>query len=102
MITKISLTNKRSKKNVYTDTLSSIENDPNLLKRLITCEECVVFSYEAVKKKAAASWSSWQSNEADNIKNILHRQTPYFIATPRTIFSSSYVIGGAHKNYEQN
>lgn len=53
-----------ARKNVCTDTLNAIENDPNLLERIITCDESWFFMYDPETKRQSMHWKSPSSPRA--------------------------------------
>ena len=42
---------QEARKNLCTDTLNATENDPNLLERIITCDESWFFTYDPETKR---------------------------------------------------
>ena len=55
---------QEARKNVSTDTLNAIENDPNLLERIITCDKSWFFTYDPETKRQSIHWKSPTSPRA--------------------------------------
>lgn len=52
---------KEIRKNLSTDALNQIENDPDFLKRVITCDESWFFTYDPETKRQSMHWKSPKS-----------------------------------------
>jgi len=67
------------RKNVCTDTLNAIENDPNLLERIITCDESWFFTYDPETKRQSMHWKSPSSSRQKKAKSgkVYHTYNTY-------------------------
>ncbi|GFV86352.1 protein GVQW3 [Trichonephila clavipes] len=53
-----------TRKNVSTDILDAIKNDPNLLEKVITCDESWFFTYDPETKRQSMHWKTPTSQRA--------------------------------------
>ena len=53
-----------TRKNVCTDILDAIKNDPNLLEKVITCDESWFFTYDPETKRQSMHWKTPTSPRA--------------------------------------
>ncbi|GFS78965.1 protein GVQW3 [Trichonephila clavipes] len=53
-----------TRKNVCTDILDAIKNDPNLLEKVITCDESCFFTYDPETKRQSMHWKTPTSPRA--------------------------------------
>ncbi|GFY13863.1 putative mariner transposase [Trichonephila clavipes] len=58
-----------TRKNVSTDILDAIKNDPNLLEKVITCDESWFFTYDPETKRQSMHWKTPTSPRAKKSKN---------------------------------
>ncbi|GFV59355.1 protein GVQW3 [Trichonephila clavipes] len=58
-----------TRKNVCTDILEAIKNDPNLLEKVITCDESSCFTYDPETKRQSMHWKTPTSPRAKKSKN---------------------------------
>lgn len=60
----LTIEQKEARENVCTDTLNAIENDPNFLERVITCDESWFFTYDPETKRQSMHWKGPTSPRA--------------------------------------
>ena len=76
MVPKIlTLEQQEACKNICTDTLNAIENDTNLLKRIITCDESWFFTYDPETKRQSLHWKSLSSLSQKSINDQVKIQS---------------------------
>lgn len=54
----LTIEQKENRKNICTETLIAIENEPNFLERVITCDESWFFTYDPETKRQSMHWKT--------------------------------------------
>jgi len=76
--------------NIYADILQNIENDPNLLENVITCDESWFFQYNPESKCQSMHWkspSSPRQKKAQQSKSKFKAMLILFFLTSEGLFT---------------